>query len=869
MQVQYFEIKKQYPDCLLFYRMGDFYEMFADDALVGSKALDIALTSRSKGENALPMCGVPYHAAEMYIAKLIEQGFKVAICDQMEDPKLAKGLVKREVTRVITPGTVIDGNLLKENSASYLAAVFPLADGFGLAYADISTGEFFAAESRSADALTRIGDELAAIDPKECIVPKALLDEPFFANHAWNVNGNIAITPAKDELFVRQNAETLLLTQFKLPSLEALGLKGLEGAVQAAAELLYFCQLTQKRELSYINNLQIYNIENYLILDANTRRNLELTSAMHTGKKKGSLYGVCDKCRTALGSRLLKKWIEKPLLDSAAVNLRLSGIEELLAEPVLHQNVLGALKNIADIERLISRVVYGNAVPRDLLALKHSFALLPQLEASLLALKSDVFRQLFSRLDTMEDICALIDETLYDPAEDKEKEQDRVDKKCDEQIIKPGFNAEIDELRHIRNEGGDIILEMEARERERTGIKSLKIGYNKVFGYFIDVRKTSSDNVPEDYIRRQTLVGSERFITQELKDLESKLLNAGERLNVLEQQLFAELRAAVVRQTSRIQKTAKCVAWLDCLAGLAALADENGYVKPIVDDSDCLILQAARHPVVELSIGRENYIPNDTYMKGDEKRFALITGPNMAGKSTYMRQVALAVIMARIGSYIPAAAGHIGKIDRIFTRVGASDDLSAGQSTFMVEMSETSNIIRNATRDSLIILDEIGRGTSTYDGLSIAWAVSEYILRPELSAKTLFATHYHELIELAASYGQVQNYSVAVREKGGSIVFLRKIVEGGTDKSYGVHVAKLAGLPQVIIDRANDILQQLETDKSERTNISGFLREQVQEETKPAENPLLDEIRGLDLDNLRPMEALLYIEKWQKELRND
>ncbi len=869
MQAQYDEIKRDYPDCLLFYRMGDFYEMFGEDAIVGSKALEITLTSRNKNEHAMPMCGVPYHAADVYIAKLIEQGFKVAICDQMEDPKLAKGLVKREVTRVITPGTVIDGNLLKENAASYLAAVFPTAEGYGIAYADISTGDFFAAETTGSGALARVGDELAAIEPKECIMPKALLDDPFFANHAWNLQSGVAITPAKDEIFVRQNAETLLLTHFKLPSLEALGLADLPGAAQAAAALLYFCQLTQKRELSYINRLQVYSIENYLILDANTRRNLELTSALRTGKKRGSLFGVCDKCRTAPGSRLLRKWLEKPLLDSAAVNLRLDGIEELLNQPLTRQSMRDTLKGIADIERLISRVVYGNAAPRDILALKRSFYQLPKLEGLLVGLKSSIFKQLYTQLDILDDVCAEIAETLFDPAEQPEAAAAAPGKKAKEpeKIIRPGFNAEIDELRLMQADAGAILLAMEQAERERTGIKSLRISYNKVFGYYIDVTKSNLNLVPPEYIRKQTLVGSERFITPELKELENKLETAGERLNTLEQRLLAELREDIMRQTARIQKTAKCVAWLDALAGLSQLAEENDYVKPQVDDSDCLILHAARHPVVELAIGRENYIPNDTRIKGAENRFQLITGPNMAGKSTYMRQVALCVILARIGSFIPAACGHIGRIDRIFTRVGASDDLSSGQSTFMVEMSETSNILKNATRDSLIILDEIGRGTSTYDGLSIAWAVSEYILRPELFAKTLFATHYHELIELAAENPSVQNYSVAVKETGGSIVFLRKIVEGGSDKSYGVHVAKLAGLPPAVISRANEILAQLEAEKGGEgaAKISGFLREDIPAEPA-AENPVLAELKMLDVANLRPVEALLYLEKWQKEL---
>ncbi len=878
MQAQYAAIKKDYQDCLLFYRMGDFYEMFGDDALVASKALNITLTarnSRGKDENAMPMCGVPYHAADVYIAKLIEQGFKVAICEQTEDPKQAKGLVRREVIRVITPGTLVDGSLLKEDGANYLAAVFPLAQGYGLAWTDISTGEFYAAQTVGENALGRVSDELAAIDPKECILPKALLNEAYFAAHAWNRHSSVVISAAKDEIFVRQNAETLLLTHFKLASLQSVGLADLPGAVQAAAALLYFCQLTQKRELAYINSLQVQNIDNYLILDANTRRNLELTASARDGKKAASLYAVCDKCQTALGSRLLKLWLEKPLLDSAMINMRLDGIEELLAKPLLQEEMRAALKNIADLERLISRVVYGNASPRDILALKHSFVRLPRLAQTMVALSADIFRQLYQHFDTLADVCARIDETLFDPAEldggaaVETAKPAKKDKDADK-IIKPGCNAEIDELRRLQTQGADMILEMEAKERERTGIKALRICFNKVFGYYIEIRKSSANLAPADYIRRQTLVNCERFITNELKELEDRLLNAASRLQALEQQLFAELRQEIVNQTARIQHTAKCVATLDCLSGLARLAEDNAYTRPQVDDSDCLILYGARHPMVELAIGRENYIPNDTDLQGDDQRFALITGPNMAGKSTYMRQVALAVILARCGSFIPAEAAHIGRIDRIFTRVGASDDLTAGQSTFMVEMSETSNILRSATRQSLVILDEIGRGTSTYDGLSIAWAVSEYLLRPENSPKTLFATHYHELIELASHYPQVKNFSVQVRDKGNDVVFLRKIIPGGTDKSYGVHVAKLAGLPPAVIDRANEILHQLENKDAPRAQISGRLAEKpkpAQAAAPPALQEIQKEIQGLQLANLRPVEALLYIEKWQQKLQ--
>lgn len=867
MQAQYDAIKAEYQDCLLFYRMGDFYEMFGNDAVVGSKALDITLTKRGKSEYAQQMCGIPYHAADVYIAKLIEQGFKVAICEQVEDPKQAKGIVKREVIRVITPGTIIDSNLIKEDGANYISAIFQIGKNFGIAYADISTGDFFVAEAQGSNALARIGDELSAINPKECILPKTLNDEPYFSEHFWNPNSDVMITPLVDELFIRQNSEELLLTQFKTASLEALGLKEMPAATLAAAALLYVCHSTQKRDLTYINNMQVYNLDNYLILDANTRRNLEITNSLKTGKKQGSLFAVCDKTKTALGSRQLKKWLEKPLLNSQMVNLRLDGIEELLNSPLLSEKILNELKGIADLERLISRVVYGNASPRDLVALKSSMAKLPAIEVLLASLDANIFKQLYEQFDVLDDLYKLIDKTL--------KEEVPITLK-DGEVIKEGYSAEVDQLRYISTQGKNVLLEIETAEREKTGIKSLKVSYNKVFGYFIEVTKNNLSQVPEEYIRKQTMVNCERFITQELKDWEGKILGASEKLVALEQEIFAELREKVSYQTSRIQKTAKAIALMDCLLGLSILASENGYVKPIVNDGDQLILEDARHPVVEVAIGRENYISNSTNMNGKDHTFALITGPNMSGKSTYMRQVALAVIMARIGSYVPAKVANIGKIDRIFTRVGASDDLAAGQSTFMVEMSETSNIIRNATKNSLIILDEIGRGTSTYDGLSIAWAVSEYILQPELGAKTLFATHYHELMDIAKSYPQVDNLSVAVMDKGNSVVFLRKIIQGGTDKSYGIHVAKLAGLPDEIINRANEILNQLENKDNKNKNsdnknsnnkhpeITGSITTATA--VKIAENPLLEEIKTMDLNSISPIEALLFLGKCQKDL---
>lgn len=861
MMEQYYEIKKEYVDCLLFYRMGDFYEMFGEDAIVGSKALEITLTGKNAGEEGrIPMCGVPYHACDSYIARLIEQGFKVAICEQLEEPKPGRGLVKRDVVRVITPGTVVDDTLLKDSGANYLASVFPCAHGYGIAYSDISTGEFMVSQVTGEDAIYKIGDELSRIHARECVLPEALMKESYFSLHAWDLSSNIVLTPLEEELFVRQNAEELLMTQFRVGSLEGLGLKDWDGGVLAAAALLQVIDQTQKRELSYINQLQVYSIDNYLMLDANTRRNLELTATMRTHKKAGSLYGICDKTKTAAGSRLLKNWIEKPLLRAEDINLRLDGIDNLIAQPLVHENLKNELKEIYDLERLVGRVVYGNATPRDLSALKLSFGRLPDILSLIAALEADVFKRLFDGLDPLEDLYQLIGITLREDPPVSSREGN---------LIKDGFNKEVDELRYITGEGKDWLLRLEADEREKTGIKSLKVGFNKVFGYYLEVTKSNLSQVPEHYIRKQTLVNAERFITQELKEWENKILGAGEKLANLEYEIFNDLREKIGKNTLRIQRTAKTLAVLDCLVALATLAIENGYARPVVNDGDEIILTAARHPVVEITMGRENYVPNDTYLNGRDQQFALITGPNMAGKSTYMRQVALSVILARMGSYIPAQSGTIGLVDRIFTRVGASDDLAAGQSTFMVEMSETSNIIRNATKNSLIILDEIGRGTSTYDGLSIAWAVSEYILQPSLGAKTLFATHYHELIQLADTYPQVKNYSVAVKEQGDSIIFLRQIVEGGTDKSYGIHVAELAGLPKTIIRRAKEILGQLEVNHTEgQISLTDFPT--VVNESRPAAaSPILKEIQQLNIANLRPVEALLLLEKWQEELKEE
>ncbi len=858
MMKQYTSIKKDYPDMLLFYRMGDFYEMFGEDAIIGSKALEITLTARGAGgQGKVPMCGIPYHAADTYVAKLIAQGLKVAICEQVEDPKLAKGIVKREVIRVITPGTLVDGSLLKEASANYLAAVSHNGNGYGIAYSDISTGEFYVAEVKGIQSLGRLADELARINPSEVVLSKDLLEEDFFRLHIWT-NHNVTLTALSDELFVRRNAETLLLTQFKTTSLEALGLNNMPMAVFASAALINTVQITQKRQLDYINRLQVYNIDAYMVLDATTRRNLELTVSIRNNDKYGSLFWVLDETKCAMGARLLKEWLEKPLLESALINQRLDAVENLLNSPLVLSALREQLKEVYDLERLIGRVAYGNANPRDLTAMRQSLSVLPTIEGLLTSLSVSLYKDLYDQLDPLDDICKLIAETIVDEPPVSAK---------DGGLIRPGFNKQVDELRSLSGTGKDWLIKLEADEKEKTKIKSLKVGFNKVFGYYIEVTNSNLDLVPDNYIRKQTLVNGERYITEELKEWENKILGAAEKQAALEFELFNELRQKIISATVRIQRTASCLAHLDVLQSLAVSASNNGYNKPIVDNENIIHIIQGRHPVVEKSIGRENYVANDAYLD-NESCFALITGPNMAGKSTYMRQIALCVLMARIGSFVPAEAATIGKTDRIFTRVGASDDLAAGQSTFMVEMCETSNILRNATPNSLIILDEIGRGTSTYDGLSIAWAVSEYILQPNLRAKTLFATHYHELIQLAESYPQVKNYSVAVKEQGEHIVFLRQIVDGGTDRSYGIHVARLAGLPEQVIRRAREILAALEADGTNKELDLAPMQSLLPEpHIMPAHHPVLEDIKALDLNNISPLEAMLYLDKWQKELK--
>lgn len=864
MMKQYEAIKKQYPGTLLFFRLGDFYEMFGEDALIGSRELEITLTGRGAGaQGRMPMCGVPYHAAEGYIARLIAKGYKVAICEQMEDPKAAKGIVKRDVIRVITPGTVVDSNLLQNPAANFLAAVWPGEGGFGLAHCDISTGQLWVTEIKGNGALTRLGDELERIHPAECLLPESLLQQEYFQLQLWNSQQNTVLTALDDPAFLKRNAKELILTHFQVSALQALGLEEMTLGICAVSAILQFATGTQKRELPHINQVQCYQVESFMLLDGATRRNLELTQTMRQGQKKGSLLWVLDGTLTALGSRLLRQWVEKPLLNSIDINQRLNMVDELSQDPLRLSTLQEHLKGIYDLERLAGRIAYGNAGPRDLVSLKQSLTALPALDQILASFTSSLGKSIYDDFDLLEDVRQRIDTTLNDEPPISPK---------DGGLIRPGFHPEVDELRELTSTGKNVLLQMEATEKEKTGIKSLKIGFNKVFGYYIEVTRANLNLVPAHYIRKQTLANAERYVTEELKEWENRILGAGEKLLHIEYELFVELRQAITKETRRIQRTAACIAQLDVLQALTQTALTNGYCKPLVDDGEVIEIVAGRHPVVEKSIGRENYIPNDVLLDNGQHQFALITGPNMAGKSTYMRQVALCVLLARIGSFVPAQRAHIGKVDRIFTRVGASDDLAAGQSTFMVEMCETSNILRHATKSSLVLMDEIGRGTSTYDGLSIAWAVAEYLLLPNSSPRTLFATHYHELTDLAEEYPQIKNLSIAVREKDGDIIFLRKIVAGSADKSYGIQVAKLAGLPPAVLVRAQKILAALEDASSGRESVVEHLSQHSMAEAVATsrniqEEEVLQNLKETDVNNLRPLDALMLLEKWQTQLK--
>ena len=864
MMQNYLNTKAQYKDCILFYRLGDFYEMFYDDAITASRELEITLTGKACGtEEKAPMCGVPFHAAEIYISRLIAKGYKVAIAEQLEDPKKAKGIVKRDVIRVVTPGTVIETNMLEEKKNNYIMGIVKKGLYYGLAICDISTGDFYATQIKLPENnFEKLLDEYARFVPAEIVVNETMGLSTKEIDIMKDRN-NTFVTIRENEMFSED--KNLLLKLYNVE--DSFGkkkedLKDEKLSVQAINGLLNYFSETQKVKLEHINKIELYEVKKYMALDINARRSLELTERMRDKSKRGTLIWVLDKTSTSMGGRLLRRWINDPLLEVKEINERLEAVREFKDNIMLRGDIIETLKKVYDIERLAGKISYGNANARDLISLKNSLSNLPELKELLSSTKSKLLQKHYSNLDELKDIYKLIDEAIVEDPPISVKEGG---------IIKTGYSKEIDEYRNASTDGKKWIIELESREKELTGIKNLKVGYTRVFGYYIEVTKSFLNQVPEDrYIRKQTLTGGERFVTEELKQIEGKILGAEEKVVALEYNEFVKIRDEIGKNIERLQKSANVVANVDVLNSLAVVAEDNNYVCPVVDESGKIERKAGRHPVIEQMIDSGSFVQNDTNLDKEENRVAIITGPNMAGKSTYMRQVALITLMAQIGSFVPAESAKIGVVDKIFTRVGASDDLSSGQSTFMVEMSEVANILKEATPNSLVILDEIGRGTSTYDGLSIAWAVAEYIANKEkVGCKTLFATHYHELIDLENKIDGIKNYSVAVKEKGEDIIFLRKIVEGGTDESYGIHVAKLAGVPKTVVTRANKILQSLEK--------GGVKIKEEKEDKKQVEGQfdfynmtlanIATELDKVNLNELTPIDALNTLAKMKEMMK--
>ncbi len=800
MMKQYYEVKKEYSDCILFYRMGDFYEMFFEDALTASKALEIALTKRACGNyNTAPMCGVPFHAVDRYLNQLIQQGFKVAICEQVEDPKTAKGLVKREVIRVVTPGTNLDTSALEETKNNFLMGIMAVNEEYGIALADVSTGEFLVSELVGTKELL---DEITKFEPAEIVCNESLIFSAVLSKEFLEKR-RITVTALERRYYESASASNILKKHFKVETLDGLGLRGMGNAVCAAGMVLAYLYETQKNELSQIFTIKPYSNSAYMILDGSTRNNLELTETIRDKNKRGSLLWVLDKTKTAMGARLLRSFLEQPLVKKSDIEKRLDAIEAFNNNVITREEIREYLNSVYDIERLMAKICYKSANPRDLTAFMTSIEYLPAVKTLIKEFNADLIREFDGMLDTLSDLYERIKTAVVEEPPISIREG---------HIIKEGYNEEIDRLRRASTEGKTLVSELENEERERTGIKNLKIKYNRVFGYYIEVTNSYKDLVPEDWTRKQTLSGAERYINPRLKEFENMILGAEERLVSLEYELFSELRDSIAAEIVRISRTAKAIAGIDTFISLSVVAGSENFVRPAINENGIVEIKDGRHPVVEKMMSGDGFIVNDTYLDNEADRISIITGPNMAGKSTYMRQTAIIVLMAQIGSFVPASKADIGICDRIFTRVGASDDLASGQSTFMMEMTEVANILRNATKDSLLILDEIGRGTSTFDGLSIAWAVVEYISNPRLlGAKTLFATHYHELTELEGKLPNVNNYCIAVREDGDNIVFLRKIVKGGADKSYGIQVARLAGVPDAVIERAKEIAAELDS----------------------------------------------------------
>ena len=875
MMKQYMETKSQYQDCILFYRLGDFYEMFFEDALTASRELEITLTGKNCGqEEKAPMCGVPYHAVEGYLNRLVAKGYKVAICEQVEDPKTTKGIVKREVVRIVTPGTNLDTQALDETKNNYIMCIVYIADRYGVSVADISTGDYFVTEIPDS---AKLLDEIYRFSPSEIICNEA------FYMSGVDMDGmkdrlGITIYSLESWYFDDEVCRKKLLEHFEVSSFAGLGLADYDCGIISAGALLQYLLETQKNSLSNLTHITPYAAGKFMMIDSSTRRNLELCETLREKQKRGSLLWVLDKTKTAMGARTLRKYVEQPLIDKTEIIRRLDAVQELKEQAISREEIREYLSPVYDLERLITKIAYGSANPRDLTAFRSSLEMLPALLYILQEMKAELLKDLAVDLDPLEDLCILVKKAIREDPPIAMKEGN---------IINDGYNEEVDKLRRAKSDGKDWLAKLENDEREKTGIKNLKIKYNKVFGYYLEVTNSYKEMVPEYYTRKQTLANAERYITPELKELEDMILGAEDKLYALEYELYSEVRDLIASQIERIQKTAKAVAALDAFASLALVAERNNYVRPKINEKGVIDIKEGRHPVVERMIPNEMLISNDTYLDDKKHRISIITGPNMAGKSTYMRQTALIALMAQIGSFVPAKSANIGLSDRIFTRVGASDDLASGQSTFMVEMTEVANILRNATSKSLLILDEIGRGTSTFDGLSIAWAVIEYISDSRLlGAKTLFATHYHELTELEGKIDNVNNYCIAVKEKGDDIVFLRKIVKGGADKSYGIQVAKLAGVPELVIGRAKEIVEEL-SDEDITARVSEIASKERVVKKKPKvkkyddvdiaqmslfdtvkDDDVLEELKNLDVGNMTPIDALNTIYRLQNKLKN-
>ena len=856
MRRQYNEIKAQNQDSILLFRLGDFYEMFDEDARLAAKELDLTLTTRDRGkpkEEQTPMCGVPYHSVDSYIARLVAKGYKVAICEQMEDPALAKGIVQRDITRIVTPGTVTESCMLDESKNNYISCLYGLDDRYGLAFCDVSTGAFFATVCADAQAAA---SELGRFAPAEVLRGGENIHDPILEDALFH-RLNCCVDEGKTEQFSQESAQDLLENHFAQP-IAQLGLSGLPAAIIASGALLELLRFVQKNDLAHIRQLQYYTTGKFMELDMDARRNLELTETLRSKEKKGTLLWVLDKTHTAMGGRMLRSWLEKPLLDAVEIGRRQSAVEELVGNTVCRGELIEALKDVTDLERVMTRIVTGTVNCRDLLGLARGLRSLPVIKQRLSELESPLLQKLQEAIDPLTDCADLIENTIVDEPPLTVREGG---------IIRPGANEEADRLRDIMNGGEGTILAIEAAEKEKTGIRTLRVSYNRVFGYYIEVSKSFIDQVPEHYIRKQTTANTERYITQELKELENQVLNAKERLTALEYQLFTTLREHLAQQAARVQLSASAVAAADVLCSLATVAVQRGYCRPEITLGSEISIVDGRHPVVEQMLKDTLFVPNDTHLGALDNQVSIITGPNMAGKSTYMRQVALIVLMAQIGSFVPARSARIGIVDRVFTRIGASDDLSSGQSTFMVEMAEVASILKYATSKSLLILDEIGRGTSTYDGMSIARAVLEYAASPRhLGAKTLFATHYHELSAIEDQLPNVKNYNIAVKKRGDKMIFLRKIIPGATDDSYGIEVAKLAGLPASVVTRARQILEELEAEGRAPVKVHTKQQDDQVSMMDLTGQQICAALEGINVETLTPIEAMNELYRLKKML---